>query len=201
MNKLLLLALLTTLLGCRIEINLPPAQVQPVISPPVTSLPVTPTPGQQNQRPQSKYQSATGDVLDRYIVTAYIVGGDTLYSRTPTPGNYRPGINKLDINNFALLIEETGKDQYTLTYSYYHNKTALVPRFTRAVSARALDYLYEFTLATASGPTVYESTMRRSSRVFYEKIKGGGIAIPLAGASGPLDQLTDKEVIIVAMPQ
>ena len=194
MQKLLLLSLLISFWGCRIDVYLPPA---PVKSTPATLTPVQTTPNQPNT-----FTPSSTNPLGRYLVTAYIVEGDTLFSTRRTSGGYMPGINKVDINNFAIVLGK-GKDQYsTLTYSYYHNRSGAQPTFVSNVVVSVLsDYYYRFTPQNASSLTSYEYKLQRVNLQLYQRTVGGGIFIPLAGSSAPLDQMTNKEVIIVASPQ
>lgn len=186
MKKLLLLSFFVSVLGCRPRS--PIAPIQPTVNPGLPTQPSSTT-----LPPTTTYGSA-----GRYLVTTYIVAGDTLH----TARQGFPIKSKLDINSFAIVITQTGADQYTLTYSYYHNPTGEVPTFTRKVTGSILnDYYYRFIPTDAQPNLVFDSKLSRVNKQFYQRTLGGGIVIPLKGSSAPLDQTTDKEVILVAVPQ
>ncbi|AKD54907.1 hypothetical protein SD10_08340 [Spirosoma radiotolerans] len=131
-------------------------------------------------------------------MTAYIVAGDTLH----TAKQGFPVKSKLDIDNFAIVIATGDNNQYTITYSYYHNPTGEVPTFTKKVTGSVLnDYYFRFADNSVQPGAVFDSKIQRFTKQFYQRTVGEGILIPLKGLSGPLDQTTDKEVIIVAVPQ
>ncbi|SFF35748.1 hypothetical protein [Spirosoma endophyticum] len=187
MKPLLLVLLLVSLLNCRPGTNSPLAPtlpIQPIVKQPV---------------PIQSSQTTTAGPAGRYLVTTYIVAGDTLHIANKAGF---PIKSKLDIDNFALVITEKGNDQYTLTYSYYHNPTGEVPTFTKTVIGSVLnDYYFRFTDTRVQPGTVFDSKLQQFTKQFYQRTVGEGILIPLKGLSGPLDQTTDKEVIIVAVPQ
>ena len=187
MKKLLLVSFFVSLFACRPKAPISPIQpVQPTVNP------VIPT---QPPSPATTIDGPAG----RYLVTTYIVAGDTLH--TANKAGF-PIKSKLDIDSFALVIKQTGGDQYTITYSYYHNPTGEVPTFTRKVTGSVLnDYYYRLTATDAQAGTVFDSKLSRVNKQFYQRTVGGGIVIPLKGSSSPLDQTTDKEVILVAVPQ
>ncbi|RZK65358.1 MAG: hypothetical protein EOO85_28435 [Pedobacter sp.] len=186
MKPLLLVLLVVSLLNCRPGTNSPIAPIQP--SQPIVKPAV----------PIQSSQTTTTSPAGRYLVTAYIVAGDTLH----TARQGFPVKSKLDIDNFAIVITEKGNDQYTLTYSYYHNPTGEVPTFTKKVTRSVLnDYYFRFTDTSVQPGSVFDSKLQQFTKQFYQRTVGEGILIPLKGLSGPLDQTTDKEVIIVAVPQ
>lgn len=186
MKNLLLFSVLASLFACRPGPNSPIAPIRPV------------SPFLPNQPASTPAQTTTYGTAGRYLVTTYIVAGDTLH----TARNGFPVKSKLDIDSFALVISQTGADEYTFTYSYYHNPTGEVPTFTKKVTGSVLnDYFYRFTPSNAQPGAVFDSKLQRVNKQFYQRTVGGGITIPLKGLVGPLDQTTDKEVIIVAVPQ
>lgn len=186
MKKLLLLSFFGIVFACRPRAPITPTQ--PAVNP---SLPTQPS---STTSPTTTTYGSAG----RYLVTAYIVAGDTLH----TARQGFPVKSKLDIDSFAIVITQTGTDQYTLTYSYYHNPTGEVPTFTRKVTGSVLnDYYYRFMPTDARSGLVFDSKLSKVNKQFYQRTLGDGIVIPLKGSSAPLDQTTDKEVIIVAVPQ
>jgi hypothetical protein len=183
MKPLLLVLLVASLLNCRPGANPPIAPIQP-IQPPIT--------------PALTSQSSSNSPAGRYLVTAYIVAGDTLH----TARQGFPVKSKLDINNFAIAIKASEAGYYTITYSYYHNPTGEVPTFTEKVNISLLnDYYFRLTNRDVQPGTVFDSKLQRFTKQFYQRTVGKGLSIPLKGLSGPLDQITEKEVIIVAVSQ
>lgn len=128
----------------------------------------------------------------RYIVTAYIVSGDTLFS--VRPGS--TGINKIGVANFTITIDVTGSDQLTVRTDYWRNGVRFTSR--KEVLVRLTDYEYRFSLLKTNASLTYEGSVGRFSGLFYERTAGGPL-IPLAGfPTNP--NPSSQDVVILARP-
>ena len=143
---------------------------------------------------------ATG-ALGRYLVTAYIVSGDTLFSSRPTSTGFMPGINKIGVDNFNIVINQIGSsDQVSVSTSYWKN--GLRSTFTKEAVVSLADYQYQLSPIKEYTPSSYEATVERDKKVFYERTVGrGALLIPVANAPINATQPPSQEIIVVAQPQ
>ncbi|WP_293684487.1 MULTISPECIES: hypothetical protein [unclassified Spirosoma] len=148
-------------------------------------------------QPDDKLTGVAAGAAGRYIVTAYIDGGDTLFSLVPGSTGYKPGINKLDISNFTVELTITDSDQLALTTAYWRN--GIQSTVSKAVRVQLGNSDYRFSLSDTSTIPFYEGRVSRFSGLFYERMVGGGFRIPLAGSSPPSPS-PSQDIIIIAQP-
>ncbi|GAB3020349.1 hypothetical protein [Spirosoma pulveris] len=131
----------------------------------------------------------------RYIVTAYIVSNDTLYSVRKGSAGYMPGINKIGVDNFTIALDVTGADQLTMRTDYWRN--GLRSTESKAVVVKLTNSDYQFSLLKTNASSDYEGRVGRFTGFFYERSEGG-LLIPLTTSSGNHNPSTSQEVVIVA---
>lgn len=131
----------------------------------------------------------------RYIVTAYIVSDDTLYSVRKGSAGYTPGINKIGVTNFTVALDVTDADQLTIQTDYWRN--GLRSTVSKEVSVKLTNSDYQFYLLKTNASSAYEGRVGRFSGFFYERSEGG-LLIPLVGSPGTPNPSSSKEVVIVA---
>ncbi|NEU70067.1 hypothetical protein GK091_24535 [Spirosoma agri] len=131
----------------------------------------------------------------RYIVTAYIDAGDTLFSLQPGSTGYKLGINKIDIRNFTVELTARDSDQLAMKITYWQNGIQSI--FNKQVSVQLTNSVYQFSLSKNTTVTAYDGSVGRFSGFFYERTIGGEFRIPGSGASATS---TSNDIIIVAQP-
>lgn len=144
-----------------------------------------------------KLTGVAAGAVGRYVVTAYIASGDTLFSVLPGPAGYRPGINKIGVTNFTITLEATGSDQLTIKTDYWRKGS----RFTlsKEVFVRLTNADYQFSLLKNRASSDYEGSVGRFTGFFYERTTGG-IAIPLADSPINPNPSPLQDVVIIAQP-
>lgn len=149
----------------------------------------------------SPNQIQPSPIIQRYFVTTYVVGGDTLFSQVLSSGRYQIKTNKINIGYFFITRERADEGQELITYDYYRED--LTPKLKREVKPFVLsDYLTGFSPFKEEAGISYEGRLRNSTGVYSERNVGGGLFIPLKGLPGlPNATTTDKEVVIVAVSQ
>ncbi|GAB4027997.1 hypothetical protein [Spirosoma koreense] len=133
----------------------------------------------------------------RYIVTAYVVSEDTLFSLVRGSTGYKPGINKIGVDNFTVAMDVIGSDQLSVRTDYWRN--GLQSTFSKEVFVSLTNYDYQFSLLKANGSSGYEGRVGRFTGFFYERTVGG-LVIPLAGSSTIPKPSSPPDVVIVAQP-
>ncbi|GAB2558806.1 hypothetical protein [Spirosoma aerophilum] len=131
----------------------------------------------------------------RYIVTAYIVSCDTLFSLRPGSAGYTPGINKIGVNNFTIAMEVLGADQLTMRTDYWRN--GLRSTITKEVAVKLTNSDYQFFPLKINASPTYEGRVGRFSGFFYERAEDG-LLIPFDGSTGTFSPSCSQEVVIVA---
>lgn len=131
----------------------------------------------------------------RYIVTTYIVSGDTLFSLLPNSTGYKPGINKIGVDNFTIAMDVIGSDQLSVITDYWRN--GVRSTLSKKVVVRLTNYDYQFSLLKTNVPSVCEGRVGRFTGFFYERAIGG-VLIPLAGSSANPNPSFLPDVVIVA---
>lgn len=133
-----------------------------------------------------------------YLVTAYIVSGDTLFSSLPSSTGFKPGVNKIGVDNLTIAIEAVGSDQLSIKTFYWRN--GLRSTFSKEVAVKLTNYDYQFSPLKTFSPSLYEGRVGRFTKFFYERTVGGGLLIPLTGSSTNPNLPSSQEVVIVAQP-
>ncbi|GAB4012363.1 hypothetical protein GCM10028808_28260 [Spirosoma migulaei] len=148
--------------------------------------------------PDDKFTGVAAGARGRYVVTAYIVSGDTLFSLLPGSTGYKPGINKIGITNFTIAIDVIEPDQLSIKTVYW--RKGLQSTFSKKVVVRLTNYNYQFSLIETNPPSAYEGSVGRFSGFFYERTLGGGLLIPLADSLTNSSQSPSQDVVIIAQP-
>lgn len=146
-------------------------------------------------QPDDQFTGVAAGASGRYIVTAYIVSGDTLFSLLPGSTGYKPGVNKIGVDNFTIEMNVKDSDQLTVRTDYWRN--GLRSTFSKEVIVRLTNYDYQFSLLKTNPSSVYEGRVGRFSGFFYEQAEGG-VAIPIAGSPTNPNPLSPQDVVIVA---
>jgi len=133
----------------------------------------------------------------RYIVTAYIVSGDTLFSLLPGSTGYKPGINMIDVTNFTITMDVIGSDQLTVRTDYW--RSGLRSTVSKDVVVRLTNYDYQLSLLQPNASSGYEGSVGRFTGFFYERTVGG-LLIPLSGSPTSSNPSSSQDVVIVAQP-
>lgn len=154
--------------------------------------------GLLNCQPDDKLTGVAAGAAGRYVVTAYIVSGDTLFSVLPGATGYKPGINRVGVNNFTIEIDVVEPDQLTVRTSFWRNGVRSAS--SKEVSVRLTNYDYQFSLVKPNTSSVYEGSVGRFTGFFYERTTGSGLAIPLADSLVTPNQPTSQDVIVIAQP-
>lgn len=143
-----------------------------------------------------KFTGVAAGASGRYVVTAYIVSGDTLFSIRPGSTGYTPGINKIGVANFTIAIDVTGSDQLTIRTDYWRN--GVRSSSSKEVLVRLTGYEYQFSLLETNASLTYEGSVGRFSGLFSERT-AGGLLIPLAGFPNNPNP-SSQDVVILAQP-
>ena len=136
--------------------------------------------------------------MGSYMVTSYVVNGDTLYAELQTT-NGRKAINKLGVSGFLILIERDSPNQVGITTWYFRN--GLKYTFSKEVIVERTDYKYLLTPVKEKGyaPSVYESWVGRPDGDFYERTVGtGSLFIPLIDSPTAPAPSSPPTVVITA---
>lgn len=146
-------------------------------------------------QPDERLTGVSAGASGLYLVTAYIVAGDTLFSSLPGPTGFKPGINKIGVNNFTISIEAVESDQSIIKTAYWRNGRQSTS--SKEVFVRLTNYDYQFSLKTATS-SGYEGRLGRFTKFFYERIVGGGVLIPPADSLVNANPPSSQDVVIIA---
>lgn len=153
--------------------------------------------GMLSCRPDDQFTGVSAGAAGRYIVTAYIDSGDTLFSLQPGSAGYKPGINKLGVSSFTVELAIAGANQLTMKTVYW--RKGVQSTFGKEVNVQLTNTDYQFTLPETNSGTFYEGRVGRFTGLFYEHIVGGGFRILPSGDSlSPSSSSPD--VVIIAQP-
>ncbi|MBD2702935.1 hypothetical protein IC229_19975 [Spirosoma sp. BT702] len=148
-------------------------------------------------QPDNKFTGVSAGAVGRYIVTAYMESGDTLFSLLPGSTGYKPGINKIGVSNFTVELTATGLDQLAMKTTYWRNN--IQSTFSKEVSVQLTNNDYKFSLPETNTTTFYEGRVGRFSGLFYERVVDGGFYIPPLGSSIPPTP-PSQDIVIIAQP-
>ncbi|WP_240543617.1 hypothetical protein [Spirosoma foliorum] len=126
--------------------------------------------------PDEKLTGVAAGASGLYVVTSYIVSGDTLFSLIPGSSGYLPGVNKLGVSNFIIEINATDSDRSMLKTSYRQNGSQSTT--SKEVLVRLTNYDYQFDLVKTNTTSAYEGSVGRFTKFFYERTVGGGSSNP-----------------------
>ncbi|MBD2755606.1 hypothetical protein IC230_22070 [Spirosoma sp. BT704] len=146
-------------------------------------------------QPDERLTGVSAGASGWYLVTAYVVSGDTLFSLVSGSTDFKPGINKIGVDNFTTAIEAIESDQSVIKTSYRRNGRQST--FSKEVFVKLTNYDYQFSLKT-SPPTIYEGRVGQFTGFFSERTVGGGVLIPLADSSTSPNQSSSQDVVIIA---
>jgi hypothetical protein len=140
-------------------------------------------------------------VSGRYLVTQYVVSGDTLFSMVSNGnGGLKVGTNKIGVDNFNIVVETGSLNEVRVSTSYWRN--GLRSTFTKEVTVSQTNYQYHLSPIKEYTPSVYEANIERNRKIIYERTVGkGALVIPIMDSPTTPTQSTTQEVIIVARPQ
>lgn len=144
--------------------------------------------------PDEQFNGVAAGTKGQYVVTAYIVAGDTLFSTQSL--SYKPDINKIGVDNFMIAIDTRAADQAVLITSFRRN--GIRSSFSKDVIVKMTNSDYQFSLVGKNSSSTYEGYVGRFTRFFYERIAGGSLLIPLAGSSAAINPSSSQEVVIIA---
>lgn len=148
-------------------------------------------------QPDDKLTGVAAGAAGRYVITAYIVSGDTLFSLLPGSAGYKPGINKIGVDNFTVAIEATGSDQLTIKTDYW--RKGLRSTVSKEVFVRLTNSDYQFSLLKNAASSDYEGSVGRFTGFFYERI-ASGLSIPLADSPINPNPSSSQDIVIIAQP-
>ena len=148
--------------------------------------------------PDDKFTSVAAGAKGLYLVTTYIVSGDTLFALVPGSTGYTSKINRIGVDNFTIAIDVIGSDQLTVRTDYWRN--GVRSTFSKEVAVRLTNYDYQFSLVKTNAASAYEGSVGRFSGFFYERTVGGGVLIPLADSITKPNPSSPPDVIIIAQP-
>lgn len=141
-----------------------------------------------------QFSGVAAGTKGQYIVTAYIVAGDTLFSAQSLSS--KPEINRIGVDNFAIAIEARAADQAVLITSFRRN--GIRSSFSKDVNVKLTNSDYQFSLVENTNNSVYDGHVGRFNRFFYERTAGGSLLIPLANSSAGINPSSSLEVVIIA---
>lgn len=146
--------------------------------------------------PDDRLTGVAAGAKGQYVVTAYIVAGDTLFSVQPGYLGSKPEINKIGVDNFTIAIDTRAADQSVLITSFRRNGAR--SSFSKDVSVKLTNYSYQFSLVENTNNSAYDGHVGRFNRFFYERTAGESLLIPLANSSAAINASSSQEVVIIA---
>ena len=154
---------------------------------------------QSDNQPIGPATGATG----RYVVTTYIVSGDTLFTLLPSYVGLttKLPINKIGVDNFNIVVEQVPSTERVIVYtSYWRN--GLRSTFSKEATVSQTDYQYVLSPIKEFTPSLYEGMVERNRKTFTEHTVGrGALVIPLIDNPSSPGQASPQDVVIVAKHQ